>query len=405
MLIGGGLELLSLGAVVPFLTLLAKGSPGRSSGLWRLIPRGHDSHALLFATSLFILAVIASTGARLLLQLATQRTVMGAGHELTVEIQRRSLMQPYEYHVGMHSSSLIASLDKVQQLVHGVFMPIMQAGAAGLISLFILVALVEIEPAPAVFAGAFLAVAYGLTALLLRPQLEVASDDFGSTFDERIRLVQESSGGIRDIIIDRSQDIYLSAFRKIDLRFTRAQIRIAIASSAPRFLIEAVGFVVIAGTAAWMVSEPGGISRVLPALGALALGGQRLLPLVHQTNQGWTAVAGNRAIIEDIANLLTLPIVGDAASDEIALPFTNSIKLDDVTFHHLGSDRAVLSAISVEIKHGSRTALVGRTGSGKTTLADLRRKTVRKRLDKRLELSKADRPVQAFSIDDIVRSA
>jgi ATP-binding cassette subfamily C protein len=50
-------------------------------------------------------------------------------------------------------------------------------------------------------------------------------------------------------------------------------------------------------------------------------------------------------------------------------PFTHSIRLQDVTFAY--SDKAVLQRLSLDIPHGSLTALIGASGSGKTTIIDL----------------------------------
>ena len=48
-----------------------------------------------------------------------------------------------------------------------------------------------------------------------------------------------------------------------------------------------------------------------------------------------------------------------------------SIQLDRVTFQYQNSSTEVLRAISMTIPVGSRIALVGRTGSGKTTIAHI----------------------------------
>ena len=47
------------------------------------------------------------------------------------------------------------------------------------------------------------------------------------------------------------------------------------------------------------------------------------------------------------------------------------IQLRDVSFSYSGSEESVLSNVDLTIPVGSRIALVGRTGSGKTTLAHL----------------------------------
>ena len=47
------------------------------------------------------------------------------------------------------------------------------------------------------------------------------------------------------------------------------------------------------------------------------------------------------------------------------------IELNNVSFSYFRSEATVLNSIDLSIPVGSRIALVGRTGSGKTTLAHL----------------------------------
>lgn len=374
MLAGGVTELLSIGAVVPFLALLARSGAGPNASNWpfNLIPNTAPDRQLLVATALFAAAVVTAALVRLLLQAATQRVVLGAGHELTLEVQRRTLLQPYSYHVQQHSSALIASLEKVQTLIFGVLMTLMQAVSATLVALFILVALIRIAPVEAGLVGLVMALAYAITTSLTRRALGGASVEVGASYDERVRLVQDSLGGIRDIILNGSQQLYLDAFRAVDLRFARARARITYAGAAPRFIIEAAGMIVIAVTAVLLSRGRGGLGAALPALGALALGGQRLLPLLQQLYQAWSSLTGNRAILNDIAALVSLPLSVKTRPDVAAtLPLRRAIRLACVSFTYPGSTEPVLRNVDATIKRGQRVALVGSTGSGKSTFADI----------------------------------
>ncbi|MCA1654670.1 MAG: ABC transporter ATP-binding protein/permease [Sphingomonadales bacterium] len=366
---GGAAELLSIGAIVPFMALLAGRSRSPSpSALMQL----SGINALPAATAAFVVAVIAAAALRLLLQSATQRVVLGVGHELTVEIQRRTLLQPYAYHVRQHSSALIASLEKVQDMMFGVLLPLVQAGAALVISLFIVAALARIEPTETALAGVVLAAAYFATAAVARHRLAHASTDIGRAYAERVRLVQDSVGAIRDVIIDSSQASYLAAFREADARFAAARARISVAGAAPRFVIEAIGMILIATVALFLARRSGGLASALPALAALALGAQRLLPLLQQLHQAWTSIAGNRATLRDVVELISLPVPFENAPDTTApLPFRRSIELCGVSFTYEGSPRPALDDVALTIPAGTMVALVGPTGWGKSTLADL----------------------------------
>ena len=143
-------------------------------------------------------------------------------------------------------------------------------------------------------------------------------------------------------------------------------------SGAPRHVLEAAGIVSIAILAVLVSSRPSGLIGAIPVLGALALGAQRLLPLLQQAYSGWSQLAGNRDALADILALLAAPIVATPVRDRSRppAPFQRDIRFDRVGFGYEGSE-PVLRDVDLVIPKGGRLGIVGRTGSGKSTLLDL----------------------------------
>ena len=370
MVAGALAEAAVVGSIVPFLAFLAGDAPpgpfgqfGRSIGA---------APGITIAALIFIAAVLVASAIRLLLAWHSERFTLGVGHDLTVEMQRRVLLQPYDFHIQQNTSEIIASLEKVQILTFGVLQPLMQAVAAAVISLFIVMLLMALDPLSTMAAFGSIALLYLLVSSLTAPRLARNSEILGKTYGQRVKIVQESLGGIRDLIIDHSQQTYLDEFRKVDQRFIRAQAGSSFIGSAPRYAIEAAALVFIAGLAILLAGREGGLSRALPVLGALALGGLRLLPLIQQAFRSWTAVAANRVVIGQVLHLLKLPVSEEPAPDQLApLPFKRAIELERVNFTYPGRQHPAIDRVSLTIPRGARVALVGKTGGGKSTLADL----------------------------------
>lgn len=375
MLIGGFAELLTIGAVVPFLALLADPAAARRSpilaDLLEFLGGSNRSEQLALLTLAFVAATLLATGIRLVLARATQRFAMRFGHHLAAEIHRRTLLQPYEWHVRHRSSETISALDQVQQLLFTVILPLIQGLSAALIACFILAALIAIDPLTAMVSAAAIAALYVTISLLTRRRIRRAAKVIGEAHEQRVRLVQESLGGIRDIIIDGSQDGYHDSFRQVDLRLNQARAQLSFVAQTPRFLIEAIGMVAIAGLALLLANQPGGLMTALPVLGALALGAQRLLPLVQQIYQTITNVSGNRHVIARVAGQLSLPLPPERARTPEPLTFRHTIELCGIGYSYPARAMRVLDDVSLTIPRGRRIALAGRTGSGKSTLADL----------------------------------
>ena len=152
-----------------------------------------------------------------------------------------------------------------------------------------------------------MALAYVAVSLLVRPRLRRNSEALAGTMVERTRTVQEGLGGIRDIILDRSEPLFEAKFRELDSRYRRAQAATQFVAGAPRFVVEAAGLVAIALVTLAMSLEPGGVVKAIPVLGALALGAQRLLPLLQQAYYGWSLASGNFRAFRDVIELMEAP--------------------------------------------------------------------------------------------------
>jgi ABC-type multidrug transport system fused ATPase/permease subunit len=377
MLTGGLAELATIGSVLPFLSLLADPDslqrfPPLAKALDSLVAIT-GAGRLATATGAFILIAIVAAAVRLQLAWSSQSFTFRAGHELAVEIQRRLLLQPYAYYASQNSSSILASLEKTQLLVFNVLQQVMLAGTSLFISILITAALIYVDPPATLAVAAGFAAVYAMVSAFTRRRLRANSVVINSTYDERFKIVQESFGGIRDIIIDNSQPEFLNAFRRADERFNAARANTAFISAAPRFIVEALGMILIAIVAILISRRDGGLALALPVLGALALGAQRVLPLLQQIHVSWSLAVGHSAILGQVLALLRLPAEPPPArADEVSpLALRKGVSVRHVSFSYPGRRSPALHDVSLEIPSGRSVALIGKTGSGKSTLVDL----------------------------------
>lgn len=364
-------EALTVAAVVPFIALLS-GQPLERplSTFLEIFARMGIGHPLLMAAALFAFVVTLTAGFRLVLSWISRHFAFAFGHEVSVEIQRRLLGQPYAYHLRRHSSEHLAALDKVDVLVFDLVIQGVQAINAILIGAFVLALLVAIDPLNAILAVLVIGGFYATALALTRKQLRHHGAVINSAYQQRAKFVQESVGGIRDLILDHSQGAAVDRFRAIDAAFAYARTKTAFLAAAPRFLIEAAGLMVIAILAIMIAGRSGGIAAALPFLGALALGALRLLPLMSQLYGAWASLAIVGPVLADVATVLRLPL-----DDELRIPdpveLYRSIELKAVCFSYPDRDHRAVENITLTIPKGARIAITGRTGSGKSTLADL----------------------------------
>ena len=374
MLLGALAEVVSLSAIVPFLAILADPVQAlQRPWVAQMIATLGFSDAgdiRWQLTLLFASAAVASGVVRFLLLCAIARLNYGIGHELGSEVYRRTLYQPYEVQVARNSSESLASISKVDEVVWLAF-SLLNTGSAVIMALFIVITLVLIDPLIATTAIFGFGTIYAVASVLTRKRLFGNSQVISAAYGSRVQTMQEALGGIRDILLDQTQPLFLRRFNQVDWPLRQAQASNYIIGPSPRFAVEALGMVLIALLGYQMTASAGGIAAAIPTLGALALGAQRLMPLLQQTYQGWANISGSRKVLIDVFALLQQPVAQETQLQVATLPFERGIRLEKVSFRYQTQLPLVLHQLNLDIKKGARVGFVGTTGSGKSTLMDL----------------------------------
>ena len=375
MLIGALAELMTIGAVVPFVTLLARPELARELPMLQQLFSAlgwQDRQDLIAPMSLaFISIVVLATGLRLLLAYTSNKVIFGIGYDLSVKLYRTFLDQPYTYHIGQNTSEMIGGVNKAQMLLGLLLMPVMQGMISIIVGLGILAALMIVDAGSALAAGLLFVVLYLGIIRLFRASLLKNSQIISAAQGTRVKCIQEGLGGIRDVILNSNQVHYVKTFARIDQQLRNAQATNAFLGQAPRYLVEMIGISLIVGLAFSLNLQPGGLAEALPILGALALGAARLLPLIQQLYQAWASFSGNLRVAEDVLGLLSLPRDKHRTGNATKLPFKHSLELKNIRFSYAPELPPVIQNLSIKIPKGARVGIVGKTGSGKSTLVDI----------------------------------
>lgn len=369
-------EVVSLGSVLPFLAVLT--APERVLRYSIVVRVERDfgitslTQMVMVLTVGFALAAVVAGAARVLVLWVSNRVAYAAGADLSCDVYRRTLYQPYEIHIMRSSSELISGITgKVGETVE-VLSAMLTLLNACILLLFITSALFVIDPAVALLATAGFGGGYALIAWVTRRRLARNSRRVASDHTHVVKALQEGLGGIRDVLLDGTQAVYCDIYLEADRALRRAQGDNAFVSSSPRFVMESLGMVLIAALAFGISRTAGGVAVALPVLGALALGAQRLLPALQQGYFAWARIVGSQTSLAVTLQLLDQPIPEDSL---LPLPppvnFAHELRFKAVRFRYAENSPWVLNDLNLTISKGARVGIVGSTGSGKSTTLDL----------------------------------
>ena len=370
-------EILSIGAVLPFLGALT--APNRifqhpaAQPFIQALGLTSAEQLLLPLTITFGLAALVASALRVLLLWASIRLSFAVGADLSNGIYRRTLYQPYAVHIARNSSEVINGIStKVGEVIFYILMPTLNLISAGVMLVAILLALLSIIPGIALAAFAGFGLIYAFIIRLARNRLKIDSQHIARESTNVIKSLQEGLGGIRDVLIDGSQEVFCTNYRNADQTLRRAQGSNQFISYSPRYGMEALAMLLIATLAYLLAKQPDGLAMAIPMLAAMALGMQRLLPALQQAYGAWSTIHGAQASLQDALELLDQPLPDHAEKPfPSPLPFRQQIRLHQISFRYGSQTPWVLKNINLGIVKGSRVGFIGTTGSGKSTLLDI----------------------------------
>jgi ATP-binding cassette subfamily B protein len=377
MLVSAFAEVVTLGAVLPFLSILTSSDHlfGKPLVTNIVLSWGVTSvdQLVLPVTVAFISATLIAASIRIFLLWSSTRIALVIGADLGTAVYRCALYQPYREHVGRNSSEVISGIiSKVNSVVFSVLLPLLTIVSSAALLVAIMFALLAIDPMAASVAAVGFVIGYALITWMSRRQLHRNSLRIAFEQTQVVKALQEGLGGIRDVQLNGSQQVYCDIFSKADYPMRRAQATNAFIGGSPRYIMEALGMILIAALAYALSRQEGGVATALPVLGALAVGAQRLLPALQQAYSSWTSIAGSHATLIDIVSLLDKPIQVELLQPAPApMLFKKDIQFRCVRFRYANDGPWVLDGLNLFIPKGARVGFVGSTGSGKSTTLDL----------------------------------
>jgi ATP-binding cassette subfamily B protein len=190
-------------------------------------------------------------------------------------------------------------------------------------------------------------------------------------------VAQEGLGGIRDVLLDRSQSFFLATFHRANIACRMAASSINTKAQVPRFLIEGFAVILIVGLSLGLALSGQGIERQLPLLGTLSLGAYRLLQPLQMCFSALSVFQAYQASLILLQPFLEDDSAGSADPEILTLPVLSAnpqaplLQLARVSFRYNLDGPWVLRDLELSIHAGERIAFVGSTGSGKSTTGDL----------------------------------
>lgn len=189
--------------------------------------------------------------------------------------------------------------------------------------------------------------------------------------------INQSLGGIKEVKILQREKYFIDSYRTNYKKLIWGARVNELLAAVPRHIVETVAIVgLVLAIIVKLLFGHGALETFIPQMAVFAVAAFRLLPSVGKINTYVNYVMYNKASLDMIYQDLreiekNQPAEIEWEGEQENWKFTQSVVADHITYHYPDSDTEVLHDISLEIPKGKTVALIGPSGAGKTTLADI----------------------------------
>lgn len=371
-------EIISLGAVIPFLSVLLTPERVMNSTIIKQINEINPffeiktkEDTIIIITYIFATAAIISGCLRVVLLKLITKFSFATANEIGIKVFQKTLYQPYDEQIKNNSNKIVNNItNNVDGVVYGVILPLIFMKSSILVSLTICIGALFLNTYITIASLIILCMAYIFINITSKNKIQNNSKLITDGQKQVIKTVQEGLGAIRDVIIDGTHEVFIKLYTKADLPVRIAQGKNSFISLYPRHLIETVGIITIIFMAYFLSKTEEGLINYIPMIGAFALIAQRLLPALQQIHYSWTNISGNYHCLSEIVISLNKNETNMKSEVNKKINFDRTIKLKNVNYGY-ENNNLIIQNCNIEINKGSKVGIIGKTGSGKSTIVDL----------------------------------
>jgi ABC-type multidrug transport system fused ATPase/permease subunit len=306
---------------------------------------------------------------------AQTQYIASVRQSLSSELFIGFLHQPYAFHVQRDTASLSRVLGSdVESALGGFLASLLGVVAKGLSGIVLISFIVLVDPLVAMGTVLLLGGGYMFIYRLIR----VKQSRLGAKMVESSvalgRATLEGFAGIKELRVLGREFSSITSYNSALKTLVNTQASNLLAAALPRYVIEVMAYAgIVAVTLAFVLKGEG--TTAVPSLALYALAGNRLVPIFQQFfASAITIKYHTNAVVALTADLTLVRQTPKLESEQIdiePLAFQDKLELKNIIFTYPSAQKPALYDISLSIEKNQSIGLVGRTGSGKTTLADL----------------------------------
>lgn len=379
-LIGSFIELLGVSVFLPFIDILMKPDSIMEQKKYRyfyeLFGFSSTDHFLI-ALGILICAVYLFKNLYLTFQ---QNCMLKFSYttrmHLATKLLSTYMAEPYTFHLNKNISELQRSLqydaNQFMQLINSSLQALAEVAVVICLGIY----LIYVSPTISMVIIGLVVICIGLFFWISKKFSKRIGAQNEAYNAKLYQWINQSLGGIKEVKVLNREKFFVDSYKEVYKKLIKGAKNNEMLAAVPKYILETVciiGMIIaVIGKLLWGRRD---LNAFVVQMSAFAVAAFRLLPSVGKIsayiNNIMYSIPSLDLIYKDLKEIENfIPKENDISAIE-KWNFDNSIELLNVSYAYEGTDKKVLNNISLTIRKGETVALIGSSGAGKTTLADV----------------------------------
>lgn len=371
------LDVVGLGLIAPLIAAVTGSGQGTyGAGLpgW-LVGYGGGSLTMLAALIVLVFAVKAVMASWL--QFIITRFSENHRRTLMSRLLAAYLDQPYEFHLARSSASLMTTLVNYTALYSGGTLQASIRLVADALIFIVIGAFLAWTDWPAVLLlMTLIGVVFVVYNFLVRKLIRRSGHETAVAGEHIMRMVADSVGPVREVRLFGVESYFIAGLDRYATTFARWSAYGSALQTIPRYLVEVTMVVFLVVISLFAASRNMAASEIIQVLSIFGVAALRLMPASTSLINGINNLRHSRFVLSKLAEDLDVIALagrhhdGGKAVVSAGKDF-DAISFDHVSYAYPGVEEPVIQGLNFTIRRGQAIGIIGRTGSGKSTVADL----------------------------------
>ena len=337
--------------------------------LHRWLGRPPTQTMVLYFCALFVACFVLNTLSNAFTLWLQQRYTLSLRHRLATRLLRGYLGRDHAWLLLQHTSQLAKNvLAESDRLCEEVVARVITVGVRGLTALLICLTLLWLNPWVAIGCSLSLLLTYRQIYRFFRVRLDRMGRHRLQINQERHAYALESLSALKEARLGRRASSLHLDFESASQQQAGLDLRHRLVAEMPRYITEILAIAVLVSVFAYLVSLGRDPRLAFPWIGLYIMAIWRLVPALQEVYSCLVDIRLNWPLMQQLKDALEQPVREQPA---VPQPLRRELSLESVSYAYPGAERDAIRGLSLKLERHQMLALVGKTGSGKTTVADI----------------------------------